>query len=162
MPAKPKITDEQFIEAFVASNGSYEGTANYIQQNYDTPYTRAAVMKRAKRYPGLQSDIRELKENEFDDHLLKFAEDSENDIRLRVRIYLQLKSQLNRINNKMQNIRPQEPLDVWDINGNILDFSGDEDDEEAAQRVDRGEAGPGLEAYNEKRRKKLEVDSIPD
>jgi hypothetical protein len=168
MPAKPKITDEQFIEAYVAAGGSYEGTANYIQQNFDVPFTRGAVMKRVKRYPDLQRDVRDLKENEFDDHLLKFAEDGANDIRLRARIYLQMKIQLNRLNNKTQkasnashSFQPQGP-DGFDIDGNILDFSDDADDEEAMQRIMRGEPGPGLEAYLEKQRKKLDNDGIPN
>ncbi len=162
MPAKPKVTDEQFIEAYMAANGSYADTASYIQQNFDVPFTRQAAMKRAKRFPNLKRDVLELMENEFDDHLVKVAGDESTDIRLRVRIYLQLKNQLNRINNKKQNSQPEEPVGLWDIDGNILDFSGDADDEEATERVFRGEPGPGIEAYNEKQRKKLGNEGLPN
>ncbi len=97
---KDKITDEQFITAYMASGGSYEGTARYIQENYNVPYTRPAALKRAKRYPDLQREVLELRENEFDDHLVGFAKDVTIDMWLRIRIYLQLKTQLHRINMK--------------------------------------------------------------
>jgi hypothetical protein len=161
MPAKQKISDEQFIEAYMAANGSYTGTASYIQQNFDVPFTRQAAMKRAKRFPNLKRDVLELMENDFDDHLLKLADDETVDLRLRVRIYLQMKSQLNRVKMKVQTMK-NERKGVFDIDGNIISFDDDQHDKEAFENIKKGLPGPGFEAYLEERRKKSGNDGLPD
>jgi len=164
MASKPKVTDEQFIEAYVAANGSYAGTAQYIQQNYDVAFSRTAAMKRAKKFPNLKRDMLELMENDFDDHLTKFAHDEGNDIRLRARIYLQLKIQLNRLNHKTQKTYTPEHeggYDYFDINGNIITFD-DENDKEAIERIKQGLPGPGYEAWQKEYSKKTELDGLPD
>jgi hypothetical protein len=154
MPAKQKITDEQFIEAYMAANGSYADTASYIQQNFDVPFTRQAAMKRAKRFPNLKRDVLDLMENDFDDRLLKFANDDTIDIRLRARIYLQMKSQLHRVNMKVQTMK-KEKKGFFDIDSNIISFDDEENDRESFERIKKGLPGPGLEAYLEERRKKF-------
>jgi hypothetical protein len=168
MAQKPKVTDEQFIEAYMAAQGSYEGTAGYIQQNYDVPFTRQAAMKRAKQFPNLKRDVLELMENEFDDHLLKFASDGNNDIRLRARIYLQLKNQVSRLNNKVEKtnkfgagIQPTG-YRFFDFDDNIISFDDAAHDKEAFERIKQGLAGAGLEAYLEERRKKFGDDGLQD
>lgn len=46
-----KVTDEQFIEAYRAAEGSYTQTAKYIQEHFNIPYTKQSAQERAQKPP---------------------------------------------------------------------------------------------------------------
>jgi hypothetical protein len=153
MSAKPKITDEQFITAYMACYGNYAATARYIEQHYNIPFTQQAVRKRAKCNPNLQNEVRELLEDDFDFHLQQFAKDETVNIWLRARIYLELKAQLHRLNMKVQTVK-KDKKGFFDIDGNIISFVDDDMDKEAFERIKKGERGAGIEAWKEQYDKK--------
>lgn len=108
--ATHKLTDEEFLEAYVESRCRCSKTANYIMQRYNIYFTRQSVHERAKKFPGAKMQMMLLDVNDYDKRLLGFAEDKENDIRLRVRLYLHLQNTIHKsfgastyFNNAMRN-----------------------------------------------------------
>lgn len=96
-----KLSDEQFKEAYWQSNGNCALTALYILKNFNIPYSRQAVHKRAKNFPDLiLADIAVLHEDCYTG-LQNFADDEKNDIRLRVRIYLHMQKVADRAHFKL-------------------------------------------------------------
>ncbi len=105
-----KLTDEEFLEAYIESKCSCSKTASYIMQHYNIYFTRQSVHRRAKKFPGARTQMMLLDLDQCDDKLLGFADDEKNDIRLRVRLYLHIQNTIHKsfgavthFNNAMRN-----------------------------------------------------------
>ena len=124
MPTKLKVTDEQFAQAFLECNGSYEQTAQFIERTYGVHYTRQAVDDRVNKSPELIDKITRLYANHLQWQVMSFAEDVTVDIRLRSRIYLQVLNRLTRLMMLKYRITRKVPEGVFDLNGYMLRFPG--------------------------------------
>jgi hypothetical protein len=124
MPFKPKITDEQFAEAFINCHGNFHQTAKYIEKNYGEHYTPQAVDDRVKRYPELVDKTIRLCASYCQEQVMAFADDVTVDLRLRTYIYLQTINRLTRLMALKQRITHKVPEGVFDLNGYILRFPG--------------------------------------
>ncbi|HEX4046099.1 MAG TPA: hypothetical protein VHZ76_10595 [Gammaproteobacteria bacterium] len=87
-----KLTDEEFLEAYVECRCKCSKTARYITERYGLYYTRQSVHERAKKFPGAKMQLLLLDADQCDTNLIGFADDEKNDIRLRVRLYLHLQN----------------------------------------------------------------------
>ncbi len=96
-----KITEEEFKEAYSICNGNCALTALYIRENYNMPYSRQAVYKRAKNFPELVLEDMLLFADSCEAGLLTFADDEKNDVRLRARIYMHLVNNLHKTLRKL-------------------------------------------------------------
>jgi hypothetical protein len=105
-----KLTDEEFLDAYMECNGNCAETARYIMLNYNIYYTRQSVHERAKKFPEVKLQLQALLADRCEEGLIHFADDKQNDIRLRVRLYLHLQNTIHKnfgvltyFNNVMKN-----------------------------------------------------------
>jgi hypothetical protein len=124
MPFKPKITDEQFAEAYIECRGNLTKTAKYIEQTCGVHYTPQAVDDRVNKSPELVDQLIRLYANYCQEKAMTFADDVTVDLRLRTRIYLQILNRLTRLMLLKQRATRKVPEGVFDLNGYILRFPG--------------------------------------
>jgi hypothetical protein len=133
---QPKITDEQFIDAFNECHGNCALTAQYININYQIPYSRQAVHERARKFPRQVEDCLSLLDDYCEGKIITFAEDETGDIRLRARLYSQVRQGVHRIQRmviqakKAGLMNKPRPEQVYKIHNKIYRFgqnnAGDE------------------------------------
>jgi len=105
-----KLTDEEFLNAYMECNGNCAETARYIILNHNIYYTRQSAHERAKKFPEAKLKLKAFLADRCQAGLINFAEDTQNDIRLRVRLYLHLQNTIHKnfgaityFNNVMKN-----------------------------------------------------------
>src|SRR5580658_7069618 len=120
-----KLTDEQFIEAFRASEGNFSQTARYIEERFNISYTKQAARERALGNPQEFEALFSIMDNECSTSLMRFACDESNEVKLRGRFYAQVMNQLARrermkilaAKKKPEPESQPEPDEYFDING---------------------------------------------
>ncbi len=123
-----KITDEQFLETLKENDGSCTDTANAIQKKYGISYTRQSAHERAKKFPEVERQKIDLREEQNDQALLDYANDENVDIRLRIQIRQGAANRLCKyrlLSMKLDAAKPKpssEPEGYFEIDGKEINF----------------------------------------
>jgi hypothetical protein len=99
-----KLTDEQFLEAYRACEGNCSQTSKYIQDHFKIPYSKQAVQDRAENFPDEVEKMYSLMDNQSITKIMTFADNENNDIKLRSRLYVQVLNQ----NSRRKRLKLQE------------------------------------------------------
>ncbi len=89
-----KVTDEEFLDALIETNGILTLTAKLIRQKYGVSYSRQAAHVRAKKFGEEMREIRESIVDYSEAWLVKCLTDEEGDLKVNTKIAMFLLSNL--------------------------------------------------------------------